>query len=665
MHSFKQFLLKEYLTPKQEAGVSHIKMLPGAAEATDHFFGHGNLTHEEPLENYQHEKSEVHREVERHLGRELNHGEYQSGYTTDKYGRQAKIGRLISDPKLRDKFSADETRSNAKSASGGFTVRVVRGHHVFGQTNPSPDDNHPTGHGWKNASCKNVESGVEREVLSKEAKHGSVVMFVKDKTGKEIYRATLQPHHTAEDADEHLDGGDAPSSAVYSLNSEYGTKHPSFSAHARKLAERLTTPNTLKDAVYSISPHVYDDRVHQAQHPILHPGLSSEDLDAKVRTWSSYPSRMNQEKLKAAASHPTLSAKAAHHIASLADRGTEDDFVDGVHASLARNPNISHDTMRHLFANGGYQARRGVLMNTNLPSDLVEAGIKSTDSSLRQTLAGNHAVHTREHHEALINDPVAFVSATALRSPRTTSKDIDEALRLHKGHGALTLAAANHERTSPTTLSRLITDSSVPQHIHAALVHNPNTPHDSVIRMIKNYSNNKDTWVSSRALYRKDLTPGIFQAYLDHTQKIDHEAVGTILNNSSVVNPTHLHTILSDRQNRFHNETKKDALEHPLITTEHVQTAINNTQDEGVLRKALLHNLAPVESRLSALVHPNPHVARTAMRTLSHEDLEVGLRRHSSPNVRAAIAGHQSTPAHLKQLALHDKDPMVRKAAQT
>ena len=120
MLTFREFI-KEYLLPKQSEGLKkevnqtypqHDNyMLPKARTATDHFFGEGNDHIKEPLKNYDHDKSEIHQAVERHLNKPITHEEYTKGTTSDQYGRQVKLGKLISDPKLRNEFASDNTRS--------------------------------------------------------------------------------------------------------------------------------------------------------------------------------------------------------------------------------------------------------------------------------------------------------------------------------------------------------------------------------------------------------------------------------------------------------------------------------------------------------------------------------------------------------------------------
>jgi len=100
MLNFKTFLI-EYLTDGQRKKYSDVKMTPQARQDTDHFFGKNNDHVREDVLGLEHDKSEVHKAVERHLGKEIPTHEYVKGITKDKHGRDVKLGRQIRDENLR------------------------------------------------------------------------------------------------------------------------------------------------------------------------------------------------------------------------------------------------------------------------------------------------------------------------------------------------------------------------------------------------------------------------------------------------------------------------------------------------------------------------------------------------------------------------------------
>jgi hypothetical protein len=147
-------LLVEYLTDKQREKYKNVHMTDKARSDTDYFFGHGNdLVH-----------GEIHREVEQHLGKEIHHDDYHQGISKDHLNRPVKLGKLIKDPKLRDKFASDNTRQGAKKGSV-FKTSTVRGTEVAGQTNSKKDPQHPKGHSWGELYLKNVEKTISPFVV--------------------------------------------------------------------------------------------------------------------------------------------------------------------------------------------------------------------------------------------------------------------------------------------------------------------------------------------------------------------------------------------------------------------------------------------------------------------------------------------------------------------
>lgn len=256
-------ILLEYLNPDQLKTVEkeYTGLDKDHKKRTDRIFQAGSNELRFPVEDMDHDKSEVHKEVEKHLGGEISREDYIKGLTQDRFGRQVKIGRMIKDEKLRNRFSNDNTRAASKKNSQ-YTMSVHRGIQVFGQTNSKPSELHPNGHNW--TSCKDVNArNVGRDYLPHEAKH-SVVMFAHDHDGKEIYRATLHPH-----SNEH--------GTIYQVNSEYGVKHPSFQAHVHEIARQISDPHTAgNNPFYKIKSGVYNDNYDTRF--AIHPDASHEEI---------------------------------------------------------------------------------------------------------------------------------------------------------------------------------------------------------------------------------------------------------------------------------------------------------------------------------------------------------------------------------------------------
>lgn len=268
MNQYFSSILLEYLTAQQRKKFEPFQMSDYARSKTDHFFGEGNDKLTLHFKDNENDKSEIHRKVEEHLGREIPYSDYSKGITKDKYGRDAKIGKLITDSDLRDSYSSDPAREN-KGFSTPPYVTVHRGTEVAGQSNPESSASNPNGHSWAQISCKNVFDGKKKEVLPYEIKHGTVAIFGHDDSGKEIYRATLQPYDD-----------DLNENRVYRLDSEYGIKHPSFTKAALEVASSLSE-NSPKNRLYKKHQEVYDDN-HIPE--TAHPDVNEQDISNILKT---------------------------------------------------------------------------------------------------------------------------------------------------------------------------------------------------------------------------------------------------------------------------------------------------------------------------------------------------------------------------------------------
>jgi t-SNARE complex subunit (syntaxin) len=378
MHTFKSFTLLEYLTDKQRVTYSKIEMTPKARADTDHFFGVNNDSVREEIKNYDHDKSEIHKKVEGHLGTQISSDEYKSGIIKDKYNRPVKLGRAIKDEKLRNEFASDNTRALSKQQTKPH-ITVVRGAEVAGQTNPEPNKEHPSGHSWKDISCKNITSGVNKKYLEHEVRHGTVLVRAHDGDGKEIYRATLQPYHN--------DKGHS----AYHVNGEYGIKHPSFSEHANDVAKRLSGEHKGGSLMYSIHRQVYDDNNKGA---ILHPNASEKDISKAL-------DHENFEVRRVALTHPKVNTE---HIS----KALKDKFF------VVRNRAIAHPkaTEQHI---------------TKALKQENESNSFSENEAHRVYAISNPNV-TEKHLDSALNDSSPYVRETAIKNPKATAKHISKAL---------------------------------------------------------------------------------------------------------------------------------------------------------------------------------------------------------------------------------------------
>jgi len=256
MKTFKEYIrdvyLKETLNQNEKDQVAAwAKRTPSATKATDHYFGRGVEDKHEPLLDTQ-DKSETHRAVERHLGHEISSDNYKQNLTRDK-GNTAvpRIDKMLdktnAPESLKNEYKSDNTRKSKLFT--GLSVRTTRSPEgIAGQTSHNQS--------WEQGSCKNIENGSNKHYLPDEVEHGTVVSYLHDHTGKEIARATFQPHindkgHTA-----------------YKKDSYYGIKHDGFLAHNDQLEKDLSGEHKGGSLVYIKHPKVYDDNnIDRIVHP--------------------------------------------------------------------------------------------------------------------------------------------------------------------------------------------------------------------------------------------------------------------------------------------------------------------------------------------------------------------------------------------------------------
>jgi predicted secreted Zn-dependent protease len=529
MISFKQYLL-EYLTDEQRARYKHIKLTPEAKANTDHFFGTDTDIKHEPLLGNQMEKSEVHKKVEDHLGQTISHEDYRAGVASDKYGRKTKIGKLIKDQNLQKQFVNDNTRTAAKKKDA-YSVSIVRGTEVAGQTNSVPNKEHPNGHSWGEESCKNVEDGVNKRYLEHEIRHGSTVVRVHDDSGKEVYRATLHPYHNDE------------GNTMYSVNSEYGLKHPKFTQHAHDVATRLSGEHKGGSLIYKIHPDVYDDR----------------DIDAAI-----HPSRTTSQDLHNFIDNGTQSQK----IVTALHYGLNSDHIDKILNSdsgllkkyAIKHPNVTSDHITKALNDSNPFVRKVAIQHPNATSEHITKALNDSDLYVRAT-AIQHPNATSEHITKALNDSDPFVRTTAIKHSNATSEHITKALN---DNNSVVRASAfkNHNATSEH-ITKALNDSD--PDVRKVAIQHPKATSDHINKAL-----NDIRWsVRASAIEHPNATSEHITKALNDS---DPDVRATAIKHPNATSE-HITKALNDT----HWSVRASAIEHPKATSEHINKALNDS----------------------------------------------------------------------------------------
>lgn len=473
MLRFKTFLL-EYITDKQRERYKGIKMIPEARAAIDHFFGVGNDKVHGEIAND--DKSEIHKQLETHLGQTISHEDYSKGTIKDRYGRDVRIGRMISDNGLRNQFDHDPARKTATSPS--FKTSTVRGIEVAGQTNPSPDAQHPNGHSWADISCKNVEDGINKHYLEDEIRNGTVVHFVHDHNGQEIYRATLQPHRNKE------------GQVAYAVDSEYGIKHPKFTADAHRVAEQLS--GEYRPGVYRKVSDVYNDndKLH-----ILHPKTTAKDIDKTLKTdhhsataeailnnKSLTPKHVdtltkseNQYTRRMAIEHPFATAK---HI----DKALNDEDWQ-VRADSLRNPNATAEHVTRAFNDRNHMVKVHALNHPLITAEQVASSQDHPEHVVRAAAARSPKA-TEGHVTKALDDPSSHVRSSAAANPNATAAQISKGLE--DSYWSVSGAAASNPNATTEHLHKAL--DSEDHYTRMNALNNPKATREHLVRALNDSS---------------------------------------------------------------------------------------------------------------------------------------------------------------------------------
>lgn len=602
MFGFKSFLI-EYLTDEQRAQYAKTKMMPKAREATDHFFGKDNDKVHGEIKND--DKSEIHRQIEQHLGHDISHEDYTRGSIKDKYGRDVRIGRVIKDNSLRLQFDKDPVR---QSGYTNHKTTTVRGTEVAGQTNPTPNAEHPTGHSWKDISCKNVVNGINRRYLKHEIKRGTVVHFVHDNNGQEIYRATLQPHHN--------DRGHT----VYSVDAEYGVKHPKFTKDSHRVAKELS--GSFSSGIFKKHPDVYNDnRILNT----LHPATTKQHINSMVKDFDS----LHRDAKSFIAKHPDFTPQ---HITHILKTGNDESRL----LALSDANKITPQHITTALRDSHNLVKQTVFRSPKMTErHLLDAANDHTDPHTAY-LAMNHPNATPKVIRAGMNHSNPLTVATALRKNKTaTAKDIDNILSRPgmADHIGLTSAVAEHPNTQARHIDKIVDTATSGDAVAYALKH-PSTTPETLTRVLNDKSLNRGLARVAAITHPKTTAEHIKTAKSDPAWTVREAAYSRPENTAS-----DLHSGFEDPSPYI----KKTVVSHKNADKELLTKALNHTEpswvDESRIHEAALRHRKADESHIAQALKSSNWLTRehaVKHRKATIEQLEHAYQNDDSYRVQDA-----------------------------
>lgn len=639
MKRFKSFLL-EYITDEQRERYKDVHMTDKARADTDHFFGVGNDKVHGEMEHG--EKSEIHKQLENHLGREISHEDYHRGTVKDKYNRDVKIGRLVKDNDLRNQFDRDPARAIGKAPT--IKTTTVRGVEVIGQTNPAPNAEHPKGHAWKDFSCKNVEDGMNRRYLKPEIQHGTVVHFAHDQNGEEIYRATIHPHHNS--------SGDV----AYAVDAEYGIKHPKFTEDANRVAKELS--GKFKPGQFTKHSNVYND---SGQREIFHPNATSEDIShilkhgtnenkhevmshAMVNTdhishiMDHEPdASLRARAVRKAIATPEHTMKGLNDPATIVKRAAVYNDLNSEHVSRAiqsdQPAEIRREAIRDVAATPEHishviqhdpdtEVVRSALANRNSTFDHITMALKRPEKQIRRAAISSTKI-TPEHIAMAVKDPDSEVMSTAVQHTMAKPEHISHVIK-HGSETAVYAALNPYSNANSDHIHHVVSSNDprfTPDIKHAAVMH-PNASSQDVTNAVK----------KGDADFHYDMVrshPNLNDESISHMlAQGDHNVMGAISRRRDLA-PEHIDHIL--KHGRYQH--RRNIISANNLTPEHMEHIVKH--------EPTFHVRASLFDRIDVPQHVVSHAIR--------HDPDEYVRYQ-------AITNEHAHPDDLAHAAMHDDD---------
>lgn len=633
MLTFKKFVdLKEELTPEQKEHVSNWHRDPEAIKHTDHYFGVGNDERHEPLEGTMN-KSEIHRQVEHHLKRQIPHEDYKAGYTTDEHQRKVKIGGLLKKTKAPDEllkgFANDNTRQGKKFT--GLTVRTTRSAEgVAGQTSGSQS--------WVDQSCKNYDTGMNRHYLPKEVQHGTVVSYLHDHTGKELARATFQPHIN--------DTG----KRMYKFNSYYGIDHAGFREHNKRTEEELSGPHTDGSKLYHIHPDVYNDN---ATDSTFHHSASKEFLQHHIDNF--HNDIHGLEHLLPAVNHKNSDGEILHNALTKANefhKESHDDYGLGSFYKLAmeNNPHVDDTHIARGYHHPIADVKLETLMHPKIGYHRLMEAVADKDHSIATTALLNPTA-TVDHHIEAMENGVEGTKYFAIKHPGIPRKYIDEALN---GNNKNMKRAVAHQPNLTKEDLHILMNSDEPSVVKAALSHGKIDRDHINIGL-----NHKDDTVRAKTFRNTDLiTPAdITEGLKDKSEKVKYAAM---------LNPNADNNNIKEGLDSDEESVNAVAAYHKNINALNLHKALSNN-NPIIRRHAAQHDNADIEhlqravmdndytTRMSALMHPKAD--ESVFRLAKRDELEIAKLNRLGRSFNESFIVEELTPDQKIKVAKWKRDP--------
>lgn len=441
MLNFKSYIqLTEELSDSEKAVVDEWPVDSKAHNYSDHFFNGSLPEHHTRSFAFNHTLPDS---VHSHLtskGIDTSKADLINGTVKDKYGRDTKIGKHITDTKVLNDYATAR-----KSASGKqMHIEISRQRHaVAGITSGSQC--------WKDGSCMNFNTGANKHYLQSDVKHGSMVAYLKDDHGKEHARISIKPHH-----DNQGNTIGVPEDRTW------GEVGHDFHAQVSSIIHNHLNKNA-PDGVYAKDHRLYDDSdkprhylvrdIDKAQNSddtevrlaaIHHPDVTVKHLDKAIndRDWTVR---------EAAARHPKATAE---HIT----KALNDPVNIYVRRAAIKNPNANAGHITTALKDRNSEIRQLAAQHPNANADHITTALSDSERDVRR-LAIWHPSANAEHITKALNDTDWLTRRAAIQNPLSNVDHITKALK--DVDSKVRIAALNHPKVTAEHINTALNDENV------------------------------------------------------------------------------------------------------------------------------------------------------------------------------------------------------------
>lgn len=525
--NFKEFRLLSEATKELYAAIGKVstdrllktKVDPEVAKMHDKVFGKDNHHIEIPLENDLPEK------VKSHI--ESNGDSIEGENVKLKSGRTAPISKYLAKANA-PKDVQDEHQNWAKNKVSNSKLVITR--------HPAEVASASTGTHWDSCARATKKTSKENvpawDAMPEEIHHGTMMaMHVHsdakpDKDGhyasKDILGRSLIKRHEAD-----VESENPHENSFHRENKTYGA----FPVAANKAVDDFTSKHYPQKNLTAHKVHtLYDDDASSVKVNMQHPDMK--------HTFTSGHEKELSKKTQLDVVNPRFPNRANQAVLDIAAQSKHSD-VRHLVAHNSTNP----DTIRKVFNNPdnhrsmSYKPTEECVKNPHAPSDVVSAGVKHEDSSVRESAMHNHnlshdqimtglhdsdswvtsaaAAHPKldkDHVNHIIGNPDKFKSGTALRSAYKSAHATHDQINTGLHH--------ENQHVAMATLSNPKIDKN-------NLIHALDSPHRSVFKDALSHEKvdsdvlakavmHKSPLVHATALEHKKMTPELFKLAKTH-----------------------------------------------------------------------------------------------------------------------------------------------------